>query len=70
MILKTLPSFQIARLTERPSTLDEWARAVLRLDNEIPLMLSETLSRGQMFRLPDNSLILMVGAHGLEPWTR
>jgi hypothetical protein len=31
VILKTLPSFQIARLTERPSTLDEWARAVLRL---------------------------------------
>ena len=28
VIVKALPSFQIARLTERPSTLDEWARAV------------------------------------------
>ncbi len=26
------------RFTERPSTLDEWARVVLRLDNEIPPM--------------------------------
>jgi hypothetical protein len=42
---------------------------------QIPQMLSHALSRRRfssprMLRLPAKSLISMVGAHGLEPWTR